>query len=201
MPNGPNKQLLQRIERLERERNRSDDLQDMMQDAEPPLSAEILAEEFPEDFKMPTLKQFDGEGNPVSHLTSFQTWMSIRRASSSIKCQAFLLTLTDTAYDWFQSLKPGSISSYEQLKEEFLARFAIARTRKKDVSYLWTVKQGKTESLKKYIDRYTKSASKVEGFTESKAITNLCEGLQDGELLKSVVRKAPKTLAEFLAQA
>ena len=121
----------------------------MMQDAEPPFSTEILAEEFPEDFKMPTLKQYDGEGNPVNHLTTFQTWMTIRRASPNIKCQAFPLTLTDTAYEWFQSLKPGSISSYEQLKEEFLARFATARTRKKDVSYLWTIKQGKTESLKK----------------------------------------------------
>ena len=201
MPNDPNQQLLQRIERLERERNRGGDIQEMMQDAEPPFSTEILAEEFPEDFKMPTLKQYDGEGNPVSHLTTFQTWMSIRRASSSIKCQAFPLTLTDIAYDWFQSLKPGSISSYEQLKEEFLARFATARTRKKDVSYLWTVKQGKTESLKKYLDRYIKSASKVEGLTESEAVTNLREGLQDGELLKSAVRKAPKTLAEFIARA
>ena len=55
--------------------------------------------------------------------------------------------------------------------------------------------------MKKYLDRYTKSASKVEGLTESKAVTNLREGLQDGELLKSAVRKAPKNLAEFLARA
>ena len=38
MPDDPNHQLLQRIEKLERERNRSGDIQDMMQDAEPPFS-------------------------------------------------------------------------------------------------------------------------------------------------------------------
>ena len=59
----------------------------------------------------------------------------------------------------------------------------------------------KTESLKKYLDRYTKSASKVEGLTESEVVTNQREGLQDGELLMSAVRKAPMTFAEFLDRA
>ena len=50
----------------------------MMHDVEPPFIVEILTEEFPKDFKMLTLKQYDGEGNLVSHLTTFQTWITIR---------------------------------------------------------------------------------------------------------------------------
>ena len=57
------------------------------------------------------------------------------------------------------------------------------------------------KNREKYLDRFTKSASKVGGLIDSEAITTLCEGLQDGELLKSMVRKAPRTLAEFLARA
>ena len=68
-----NQQLLIRIERLERERSRTGDIQDNIRDAEPLFFAEMLTEEFPKDFKMPTLKQYDGEGNPINHLTTFQT--------------------------------------------------------------------------------------------------------------------------------
>ena len=58
--NDPNTQLLRRIEKLERERNLTGDIQEMINDSEPPFTEKILAEEFPEDFKMLSLKQYGG---------------------------------------------------------------------------------------------------------------------------------------------
>ena len=63
MPNDPNQPVLQRIERIKREQNRSGNVQDMMLDTEPSFFAEILTKEVPEDFKM--------SKNLVIHLATF----------------------------------------------------------------------------------------------------------------------------------
>ena len=132
----------QSLRRLES--NWVSDVQDMMNDVEPPFAAEILTEEFSKDFKMPTLKEYDGEGNLVSHLTTFQSRMTIRRASPSIKCKAFPLTLIQIDYDWFYNLKPKFILSYEQLNDEFLARFPTTRLCKRDITYLTWISSQET---------------------------------------------------------
>ena len=170
-------------------------------DADPPFTREILAEEFPEDFKMPQIKAYDGKTDPLDHIETYRTWMNIRRASASLKCQAFPLTLTGAARQWFRSLKPGTISSFDQMKREFLGRFIGSKTRKKDKTHLWSLKQGKDETLKKYIDRFSEGMNLVEDFTDNDILSALREGLQEGELLTSIIRRAPKTFGEFLARA
>ena len=170
-------------------------------DASPPFTEEILNEEFPEDFKMPQIKAYDGKTDPLDHIETYRTWMNVRRASASLKCQAFPLTLTGAARQWYRSLKPGTIGSFEQLKGEFLSRFIGSKTRKKDKTHLWSLKQGKDESLKKYIDRFSEGMNLIDEFTDSDVLSALREGLQEGELLTSIIRRAPKTFGEFLARA
>ena len=41
----------------------------------------------------------------------------------------------------------------------------------------------------------------MERFTDRDVITTLREGLQEGELLRSMIRKEPKTFVEFLNRA
>ena len=127
--------------------------------------------------------------------------MNVRRASTSLKCQAFPLTLIGAARQWYRSLKPGTISSFDQLKGEFLGRFIGSKTRKKDKTHLWSLKQGKDETLKKYIDRFSEGMNLVDEFTDTDVLSALREGLQEGELLTSIIRRAPKTFGEFLARA
>ena len=127
--------------------------------------------------------------------------MDVRRASPNIKCQAFELTLSGIALEWFRGLKPRSITSFDQLRTEFVSRFIGLKTRKNDKTYLWSLKQGKAETLKSYIRRFTKEINTVEGFTDVDVIGALREGLQEGEQLRSMVRKEPKTFTEFLTRA
>ena len=174
---------------------------DAVGEIESPFTEQILAEPFPENFKMPATKQYEGLTDPVNHFESYRTWMNVRRATPSIKCQAFELTLTGTALEWFRSLQPRSIDSFDQLRAEFISRFIGHRTRKNDKTHLWSLKQGNNESLKSYIRRFTKEINTVERFTDRDVITALREGLQEGELLRSMIRKEPKTFVEFLNRA
>ena len=109
--------------------------------------------------------------------------------------------LSGIALEWFHGLKPKSIASFNQLRAEFVSRFISLKMRKNDKSYLLSLKQGKAETLKSYVRRFTKEINTVEGFIDIDVIDALREGLQEGELLKSMVRKEPKTFAEFLTCA
>ena len=82
-----------------------------------------------------------------------------------------------------------------------MSRFIGQKTRKNDKTYLWLLKQGNNESLKDYIRRITKEINTLEKFTVGDVIAALREGLQEGELLRSMIRKEPKMFNKFLTRA
>ena len=82
-----------------------------------------------------------------------------------------------------------------------MSHFIGSKTRKKDKTHLWSLKQEKDETLKKYIDRFSEGMNLVDEFTDNDVLSALREGLQEGELLTSIIRRAPKTFGEFLARA
>ena len=96
-------------------------MHDVIREIESLLVEQILAEPFPEDFKMPVIKQYEGLTDPISHFEIYRTWMNVRRATPNIKCQAF--TLSGIALEWFRGLKPRSIASFDQLRTEFISQF------------------------------------------------------------------------------
>ncbi|GMN28351.1 hypothetical protein TIFTF001_051655 [Ficus carica] len=201
-------QLEQQLERMQRrmddyEANRKvpEGIKDMMDETEPPFTKDILIEEFPADFKMIPIKQYDGKENPAGHMHGYCTWMRIRGATQAQMCLAFSLTLTGPALQWFQQLEPGSIGSFRELKQQYLGRFVMAKTRKKDKLYLYSLKQGTEESLKSYIKRFSQEMNYVEGYTDSDAVAAIREGLLEGSMLKSIVHKQPKTFAELITRA
>ncbi|GMN75410.1 hypothetical protein TIFTF001_056419 [Ficus carica] len=148
----------------EANRKVSEGIKDMMDETEPPFTEDILIEEFPADFKMIPIKQYDGKENHAGHMHGYCTWMRIRGATQA------------------------------QI-------FVMAKTRKKDKLYLYSLKQGTEESLKSYIERFSQEMNYVEGYTDSDAVAAIREGLLEGSMLKSIVHKQPKTFAELITRA
>ena len=64
-------------------------IRDMMDETEPPFIEDILIEEFPADFKMLPIKQYDGKENPAGHMHGYCTWMRIWGVTQAQMCLAF----------------------------------------------------------------------------------------------------------------
>ena len=47
--------------------------------------------------------------------------MNIAKANAPTLCNVFSLTLSGPAQAWFERLRSGTISSFEQLQEQFIA--------------------------------------------------------------------------------
>ena len=52
----------------------------------------------------------------MDFLNDFGYWMNVKDAGDAMKCRAFPLLLKGSGKDWFKSLKPDSISSFDLLK-------------------------------------------------------------------------------------
>ena len=80
--------------------------------------------------------------------------MSIAKADASTLCNTFPLILYGPAQAWFGRLRAGTISSFEQLKEQFIAQLLSPRPQNLGSNYLKTIFQKDGESMREYFERF-----------------------------------------------
>ena len=72
----------------------------------------ILDEPIPSRFKMPHVEPCNGSTDPVDHLESYKTLMTIQGAIDALLCIGFSATLRKAARTWYSGLRSGSIHSF-----------------------------------------------------------------------------------------
>ncbi|GFY92531.1 hypothetical protein Acr_08g0009270 [Actinidia rufa] len=129
----------------------------LIKQTEPPFTERILRARISSKFKLPTqLGIYEGKTDPMDHLDSYKSLMSLQGCSDEVMCKAFSATLKGPARSWFQKLSPGTIDSFGDLSRLFVANFMSCRNRQKNASHLFTIHQKETESLKDFskADKY-----------------------------------------------
>ena len=66
---------------------------------------------------------------------------------------------------------------------------------------MWSIMQRNSESLQRYLSRFTEEANMVSDYTDNDAIIALIDGLKMGKFLKSLVGKRPTTMTELMTRA
>ena len=100
------------------------------------------------NFKIPTIPLSDGKTDSVAHVQTYRMWMNIAKADAPTLCNAFPLTLSEPTQAWFGRLRAGTITSFEQLKEQFIAQFLNSRPQNRGSNYLKTIRQKDGESMR-----------------------------------------------------
>jgi hypothetical protein len=60
----------------------------------------------PDKFKVPDIATFIGLEHPEEHLVNYQAHLDIHGTPEEVACQAFPLTLSKNARDWFRKFTP-----------------------------------------------------------------------------------------------
>lgn len=92
---------------------------------------------------------YDRITNAIEHLTIYQHAMcliSLPHEKKVVMCM-FPTSLKGAALTWFDSLEFESINSFEELVNQFRAQFASSIKIRKVANHLFTIVQGKFESL------------------------------------------------------
>ncbi|KAL8154881.1 hypothetical protein AgCh_000290 [Apium graveolens] len=130
-------------------------------DPTPPFTEGIMNTHISRKFKMPTIKAYDGTGDPANHVRTFSNALLLQPVNDVIKYRAFPQTLSGMAQRWYSRLPPNSIGSFRQLSQAFIKQFISGRVHEKSSASLMSIVQGTKESLRDYLNRFTKEALKV----------------------------------------
>ncbi|KAK1401275.1 hypothetical protein POM88_000880 [Heracleum sosnowskyi] len=142
-------------------------------DPTPPFTQDIMKIHMSRKFKMSTIKACDGTGDPANHVRTFSNALLLQPTNDAVKCRAFPQTLAGMAQRWYSRLPPNSIGSFKELSKAFINQFVSGRVHEMNSTSLMGIQQGKNESLRDYINRFTKEAFKVPDLEDKVAMIAL----------------------------
>ncbi|XP_073278732.1 uncharacterized protein [Primulina huaijiensis] len=166
-----------------------------------PFSLAILEEGLPPNFRQSNIGEYDGHTDPEEHLGRFENAALLHQYSDGVRCRVFLGTLVRSAQQWFNTLQPNSIQSFEDFATAFLHRFASSKRHQKNYLSLFVMKQQEAETLREFVQRFNSAALEIPAATPDIMISAFTQGLRGGEFFKSLVKKPPSSYDDLLARA
>ncbi|XP_074356343.1 uncharacterized protein LOC141696050 [Apium graveolens] len=105
------------------------------------------------------------------------------------------------AQRWYIYLPPNSIRSFKDLSQDFIKQFISGRVHEKSSASLMGLVQGAKESLKDYLNRFTKEALKVPDLDDKVAMIALQKGTRDELFKMSLDKRPPESMLQLLDRA
>ena len=152
-------------------------------------------------FRLPQLESFDGLKDPQDHLNTFKTTLGLQQPPNEILCHSFPTTLKGAAKEWFTKLPMSSVDNFEQLSNAFLRHFISGQHPKRPADHLLTIRQGENETLRSYVKRFIRESLVVDEADGKVQLTTFEVGLRSRDLVASLAKNPPKTMAEILLKA
>ncbi|XP_063949875.1 uncharacterized protein LOC135152721 [Daucus carota subsp. sativus] len=160
---------------------------------EPVIVEEIEQYRPPPGRQFPKMNEFNGKGDPIDHCDKYESLMTGMGHCDIMLCKMFKTYLKGSATMWYRSLRPRSVSSYDQLKRKFLRHYSHLCRREKDTEALIHCRQRPNEELGDYLARFKEEAGMVTNLDKVKAAGFLTAGLDPvkGKKLRSSLYDIP----------
>ena len=147
---------------------------------------------------MPSMELYDDTTDPLDHLEVYKSCMRIQGAIDALLCIAFSATLKATAQTWYTHLEPGSIDSFIQLEEWFLAHFSTRRRMSHEPNSLFAIRQQDKEPLRDFIARFKAATLEVDHLDDLVEMSALKRGLRISRLTYLLDKNPVRSYAQVL---
>jgi hypothetical protein len=88
-----------------------------------PLAAELQANLWPPYYKPPQLPMYDGQSDPKQFLMSYEATITSYGGNTAVMAKSFVMAVRSVAQTWYSSLQPGTITSWQKLKDMLVTSF------------------------------------------------------------------------------
>ena len=119
-----------------------------------PFTCRIEGTVLPRRFQQLTFTIYNGNTDPVEHVSQFNQRMAVHSKNEVLMCNVFPSSLEPAAMKWFNGLKADSVDSYRQLTQAFGSRFVTNSRAPQPLSALLSLSMHDGETLKAYSGRY-----------------------------------------------
>jgi hypothetical protein len=90
-----------------------------------PLSAELQATPWPPSYNPPHLLMYDGHSDLKQFLMSYEATISSYGGNTAIMAKYFVMAFKNVAQTWYYSLRSGTITSWQKLKDMLITSFQV----------------------------------------------------------------------------
>ena len=142
-----------------------------------PFTNEIERTDPPRGFTMPHFTPYKGEEDPDRHLKHYHSAMILYRNNDALMCKIFATTLQGEAQDWFHTLPPQSIRSFNELSFVFTKEYSSNRSIKKTSDHLFSIVKDSWETIRDYVKRFKAEKAKIVGCNKDIATAAFRNGL------------------------
>jgi hypothetical protein len=165
------------------------------------LADHLRAATWPSKFWPHLPEKYDGTSNPSKFLQVYVTAIMAAGGDTAVMATYFHVALFGPARTWLMNLAPGSIYSWEELCERFIANFASAYQQHGVEAHLHVVRQEPGETLQAFISRFTKVRGTIPRISDASIITAFCQGVRDEKMLEKLATHDVETVTTLFALA
>jgi hypothetical protein len=112
-----------------------------------PLAAELQAIPWPPSYKPPQLPMYDGHSDLKQFLMSYEATISSYGGNAAVMAKSFVMAVKNVAQTWYSSLHPGTITSWQKLKDMLVTSFQGFQTKPVTAQALFQCTQDHEEYL------------------------------------------------------
>jgi hypothetical protein len=163
-----------------------------------PLSAELQATPWPSSYKPTQLPMYDGHSDPKQFLMSYEATISSYGGNTAVMAKSFVMAVRSVAQTWYSSLRPGTITSWQKLKDMLVTSFQGFQTKPVNAQALFQCTQNHEEYLQAYVRRFLRLRAQAPTVSNEIVIEAMIKGLRPGPMAQYFTRKPPQTLEKLL---
>ena len=160
-----------------------------------PFTRKIEGAKLPQRFYQPTFTIYNGQMDPVEHMSQFNQRMAVHSKDEALMCKVFPSSLRPMAMRWFDGLRANTINSFNELTQAFGSSFVTCSRVPWPLDSLLSLSIRDGETLKTYSNRYWEMYNEIDGDFEDVAISTFKVGLPtEHRLRKSLTGKLVTSL-------
>jgi hypothetical protein len=163
-----------------------------------PLAAELQATPWPPSYKPPQLPMYDGHSDTKQFLMTYEATISSYGGNTAVMAKSFVMEVRNVAQTRYSSLRPGTITSWQKLKDMLDTSFQGFRTKPVTAQALFQCTQDHEEYLQAYVQRFLRLRAQAPTVPNEIVIEAMIKGLQPGPTAQYFARKPPQTLEKLL---
>jgi hypothetical protein len=141
---------------------------------------------------------YDGHSDPKQFLMSYEATISLYGANTAVMAKSFVMAVRNVAQTWYSSLRPGTITSWQKLKDMLVTSFQGFQTKLVKAQALFQCTQDHEEYLQAYVRRFLRLRAQAPTMPNEIIIEAMIKGLRPGPTVQYFARKPPQTLEKLL---
>jgi hypothetical protein len=118
--------------------------------------------------------------------------------NTAVMAKSFVMAVRSVAQTWYSSLWPGTITSWQKLKDMLVTSFQGFQTKPVTAQALFQCTQDHEKYLQAYICRFLRLRAQAPTVPSEIVIEAMIKGLRPGPTAQYFVRKPPQTLEKLI---